>query len=698
MKNPFRRQTDSKALTATPAVQQSIESGIANFSSQVGGGGLGAISRNRINEAFLLYENVEYGTLYERVPAVRTCVDFLARQIVQLNLELYGYNEDGEREDVDDHPAADLIENPNSFTPGKSWLYAMVADYLIYGNSYSLKIRPNNDPSSFRLYQIPAWKVSPIGQSIFEIERYKITGERGAYEYVEPEDVVHIKDYNPSDNRRGFSKLETLRKVLQEDITMTETNIELMKSGLTGLGNAFITRPGEAPEWTDEERERFQAFLSASMKKSAEVFPVIEDGMTVVQPNLSPQKAQLLESRKFSLETVAKLYGIPVGLLDGSVGDVVAQTANLYQDVLPPICDIFQGFLNQDILEAEFPLEDLCYEFDLKSKLRGDNQARLAQLVSVSGGPILTRNEARGMEGLEPLDDVEADELITPLNVTVGGKPSPHVMPVQDPNGPPQDGSHREPIPQIVGTPPAPVEKSAPKLEGAKKAATDLESETKADEVETKALILARRKNQDRRRNEYSDDLQGILTRHLSRQQASMRAKAAEPEEAASDRWNGELAADLLPVFNRQVKHEGDVAATRLGLPGFDTGKVKHYLEAKAGDVATNFNKATQTALGDPEAAAADVFAVAKSDRALSLATTLATGLSSFSHVEAAKQDQNVSQRMKTWIVTSQNSRHPEMSGESVPLFGEFSNGCQMPGSGGDASETAGCMCLVEVA
>jgi HK97 family phage portal protein len=681
MKNPFSRR--SKAISVTPGVQSSIENGTANFSQQLGTQ-LGKISQNNIREAYLLYESIEKGELYATVPAVRTVVDFIARQIVQLDFNLWSTNDDGERETEDSHPAAELIEYPNVNTPGKFWMQAMISDYLVYGNSYSIKVRGPN--GGFQTFWIPAWKVHPYGESIFETQGYKIEGERGSYEYLETTDVIHWQDYNPADSRRGYSKLDTLRKVLAEDITMQQTNIELMKSGLTGLGNAYISRPADAPPWSEKEggRERFEAYWAAVNKKSSEVSPVLEDGMSLVQPNLSPQKAQMLESRKFSLETVCKVYGVPLGLLDGSVGDVEAQTNNLYQDVLPPLCDQIQGFMNLYVLKTEYPTEDLCYEFDLKSKMRGDNAARIAANVSSGGGPYLTRNEVRISEGLPPLEEKGADELITPLNVIVGDKPkpSPMVMPVQDPNGPAQDGSHRDPTTNGLPEEPSedPVgEKSAPKV------------------METKALLLARRNNQDRRRNEAADNLTGVLSRHFSRQLQVMDSKAADDASAASERWNQELSTDLLSAFRSTVSHEGDVAATRLGLAGFDMAQVKHYLEKKAENIAQNVNESTAEALEAKEATRAEVFEKAKTDRAVVLGMGIATALSSFSHTEAAKQDPNVSQRMKTWVVTSGNSRHPELDGESVPLFQEFSNGEQMPGDGGDIGETAGCQCIVEV-
>lgn len=52
----------------------------------------------------------------------------------------------------------------------------------------------------------------------------------------------------------------------------------------------------------------------------------------------------------------------------------------------------------------------------------------------------------------------------------------------------------------------------------------------------------------------------------------------------------------------------------------------------------------------------------------------------------------------KTWVVNSDNSRHPELDGETVPLFEAFSNGGQYPGDPAlDVSETAGCTCTMDI-
>jgi hypothetical protein len=71
-----------------------------------------------------------------------------------------------------------------------------------------------------------------------------------------------------------------------------------------------------------------------------------------------------------------------------------------------------------------------------------------------------------------------------------------------------------------------------------------------------------------------------------------------------------------------------------------------------------------------------------------------------FARTEAAKHssDRDGRTRTKTWIVTSGKSRHPEMDGETVPVWESFSNGLAWPGDGaGGADETAGCKCLLQL-
>jgi hypothetical protein len=87
-------------------------------------------------------------------------------------------------------------------------------------------------------------------------------------------------------------------------------------------------------------------------------------------------------------------------------------------------------------------------EFNLRKKMQGSFEAQAAAVSSSVGGPWMTRNEARQMFNLPDLSD--AEELITPMNVTAGGLASPTDT---APNNPSNEASNGQPPgPKPIGS------------------------------------------------------------------------------------------------------------------------------------------------------------------------------------------------------------------------------------------------------
>jgi hypothetical protein len=296
----------------------------------------------------------------------------------------------------------------------------------------------------------------------------------------------------------------------------------------------------------------------------------------------------------------------------------------------------------------------------------------------------MTRNEVRKRENLPEMAD--ADELITPMNVTVGGKPSPGVMPPQDPIGPSQDGDER----------------------------SDAEAPDRALDVAAlaQAELLARRDAQGRRRDRYAVEHRDLLADTFARQERSYKSTKTFDVE----RWNAELADDLEAKALSTVEREGGIAAERLAQPGgFDLEPCRAYLRRGAEEKAQAINATTANRIDEgggqvqyngkirklaegEDDDAPDPFSD-KDNRAEEGGLAIATSLAAFSHLEAAKQTPDATQRVKTWIVMSGNSRHPTLNGETVPVFTPFSNSGEYPGDPKlGVDEVARCQCLLEVA
>jgi len=371
----------------------------------------------------------DYGAIWRTQPEVRKVTGFLARNIAQLNLTLYRRLSATERERVDDHELSRAISHPLGWRPSaklsKSLFFdTLMHDRCIYDNAYWLKIRENGE---LRLVPVPPPLITPEGY-----DWLAPTGYRFANRDWPAEQFVHFRGYNAGDRRTGLSPIESLRQLLLEDMASNVYRSQLWERGARMSG--VIQRPADAPKWSDPARERFQASWRAQWSGNgpeAGGTPVLEDGMEFKETTFSAADAQWLEAKKLTREEVAAAYHVPqpmVGLLDRATFSNVAELHDqLYQDTLPPWCVSIEEDVELQLI-SDWPelMADNCYvEFNLMEKLKGSFEKRARIMQTATGGPWLTRNEARAMDNRPRIDDPACDQLIVPLNVIVGGQASP---------------------------------------------------------------------------------------------------------------------------------------------------------------------------------------------------------------------------------------------------------------------------------
>lgn len=683
------------ALKITPGAFDSIEGGTPLMPFIATPPGQGRAAREAFNQS----QSATYAWIYRTQPAVRKVVDYIARNAAQMGVKLYQRTDGDDREEVRDHPAIEALRRPAGMVPGRRFMFGLIADFLIYENAYALKLRADE---RLALIRVPVSAVQLFVPATSLPAMYRVQFRDGTVRDFPPDQVLHLSGYDPDDAAVGISRLETLRQILTEEAMNQAANQDRLKHG--GLNPGYLSRPLEAPDWEDPARERFMSDWkerSKGKKDGERSDPILEEGMEFHESQVTPKDAEMLASRIFTRSEVASLYGLPAILVEAEEGgegnDRKEARTQFYADTLPPILGPIQDDLDVQVLDVEYDAaDDHYFEFNLAEKLRGQVEERFKVLTNAAGGPILTRNEARKRENLPPVPG--GDELITPLNVTVGGKPSTGTMPAQDPNGVDQDGSGRT------------GEEDAGEAE-----AEDVAERARAADAAARAQaeLLQRRDAQAARRERYAAEHTDLLRDTFTRQEKNWKSS----KTFDTDRWNAELADDLEAQALQTVEREGGIAAERLAnAGGFDLDRCRAYLRRGAEERAAAINATTAKALEDqaaedevdaaffkdgvhPDATEKqDPFEKAKGERAEEGGFAIATSLSAFSHAEAGRQAPDATSRVKTWVVMSGNSRHPELQGETVPVFEAFSNGGQYPGDPKLGTEVnARCQCLLEV-
>jgi HK97 family phage portal protein len=613
----------------------------------------------------------DYATMYRTQPNVRTCVDFLARNIAQLGLHVFRRVSDTDRVRLTDHPLAVVLGQPLPAEFKVTYyrlVEALVSDLGVYFNAYWLKVRSEGTPAG--LLRIPPPYVV-IGGGLVPTG-YKIT-VGGKIIAVAPEGIVHFRGYNPENPISGLSPLETLRRILAEEAAAGDYREHFWRNAARMGG--VIERPPNAPEWSEPARARFKQEFEAlySGTEASGKTAILEEGMTWRPGSFNPQESEYLAGRKLTREECARAYHIPlpmVGILDNATfSNIREQHKNLYQDSLGP----WLAMIEQDIMLQLLPefgdTEGVYCEFNIAEKLAGAFDEQVTALQAAVGRPWMTANEARARLNLPALSG-DANALVTPLNVLVGAQASPRDT-----------------------APPKALEAGSQLLP--QKSARALDSH----------LPELRERHQEK--------WVATLTRHYKRQEAAVMSRLPEAQVVGDgkgdlggvwwdeERWDRELGEDLLRLNVLTAGAWAGEFAGRLGAE-ISEDRMLPWLQEHSRLQATYINRQTrdqlQEALRDPEPreAVKDLFLTAISVWALREAISAITTAANFGANEAAQAG---GLTRKTWRVNSSNPRaaHLAMDGETVGIRDRFSNGMRWPGDpAGGAENNANCQCSVE--
>ena len=633
--------------------------------------------------------NLDAAQLYRTQPNLRAVISFLADNAAQVPIKVYERASDTDRPRVLDSPAALLLANPNPDMTAyefKRWMYS---DLLLYERFLTLLIPSKETDSGWELRPIPApWIQSYKGESPFAPESIIIATGTGALVEVPADRFVLFHGYDPTDPMRQYSRISALKESLHEQIESNNFRRQMWHRG--GRFNAYLTRPKDVAPWSDPAFERFKETWKNSWAGSEAGegggMPILEDGMEIKTVQFNSRDAQWAEAVKLSREDCAAVYHVNPAMIWPGSGQTYASARDnaraLYNDCLAPTLMQATDRLNKVILPRVNEPPNHYIAYDITIKTEGTYEEKIATLSSAVGAPFLSRNEARARLDLPAIEG--GDDLITPLNVLVGGLASPRDT---DPTAERYNSAQIEQVRTLLGL------KSQKEEEKQERKARGYPTEDEAKRIEK------------------------VYRSFFERQAKSILPKLGAEVEKWWDeeRWNDELTEDLY-----DVAFDMSVAAAREAIKnlwnddgGYDPARTQAFIEAMCRKRAEMMNNKTHdeliAALEDDfetedalKSTPEGVFENAEKNRAETAGKAFAGAIVAWSALEACRQnEQRGDQIMKTWVTTSSDPRasHAALNGETVPYGEAFSNGAQWPGDidALGVEEVANCQCVLEI-
>ena len=335
--------------------------------------------------------------------AVWACVNLLAGTIASLPLMVYRTDAQGRRTVARGHALYRVLHDSPNYdqTAVDFWEFAN-ASIELWGNAYARVERSVGQVSG--LYPVAPALMSVRRLANGDLE-YRWT-ENGR-SFVETDaSMLHIRGFggNPLG---GMSTLHFGRNAFSLARAVDRSAGGMFKNGLRPSGVLTFEKWLSPEQRTLTKNELTEQFLGAANSGRP---LVLEGGTKWEQLTISPEDAQMLESRGFSVEEICRIFGVPPFMV-GHTQKVTSFGSGLEQQVLG-----FQKFtlrrrlkrieqaLEKQLLRPEDRAAGITIEFNLEGLLRGDSAARASFYQSGLTNGWMTINEVRALENMPPVD------------------------------------------------------------------------------------------------------------------------------------------------------------------------------------------------------------------------------------------------------------------------------------------------------
>ncbi|RGG95508.1 phage portal protein [Clostridium sp. AF15-6B] len=347
--------------------------------------------------------------------AVYACVRILAEAVASLPLHVYEYQDDGGKKLVHEHPLYYLLhDEPNPEMTSFVFRETLMSHLLIWGNAYAQIIR-DGAGRVLGLY--------PLLPDKMEVQRddwgniyyvYSRNSDENPMfkEYgnikLKAEDVLHIPGLG-FDGLIGYSPIAMAKNAVGMTLACEEYGASFFANGANPGG--VLEHPGVLKD-PSKVRESWNSVYRGV--NNAHKIAVLEEGMKYQQIGIPPEEAQFLETRKFQINEIARLYRIPphmVGDLDkSSFSNIEQQSLEFVKYTLDPWVIRWEQSLQRSLL---LPGEKGKYfiKLNVDGLLRGDYQSRMNGYAVGRQNGWFSANDIREMENMNPIPDEEGGNL-----------------------------------------------------------------------------------------------------------------------------------------------------------------------------------------------------------------------------------------------------------------------------------------------
>lgn len=349
-----------------------------------------------------------------QMTAVYSCVRILSEAVAGLPLHLYRYSADGSKEKAVDNPLYFLLhDEPNPEMTSFVFRETLMTHLLLWGNGYAQIIR-NGKGEVVALYPLMPNRMTvdrdDKGQLYYEYQTSSDEAHttKGGTVRLKPTDVFHIPGLG-FDGLVGYSPIAMAKNAIGMAIACEEYGAKFFANGATPGG--LLEYPGTVK---DPERVRESWNKGFGGSSNSNKVAILEEGMKYTPISISPNEAQFLETRKFQINEIARIFRVPphmVGDLEkSSFSNIEQQSLEFVKYTLEPWLIRWEQAMAR-VLISQNDKAAFFIKFNVDGLLRGDYTSRMSGYATARQNGWMSANDIRELENLDRIPAEDGGDL-----------------------------------------------------------------------------------------------------------------------------------------------------------------------------------------------------------------------------------------------------------------------------------------------
>jgi len=369
------------------------------------------------------------------VSAVWACISILAEDIGRLPLHLYTRLRVG-KERATNHPLYQILhDRPNPEMSAMSFRETMAFHLLAWGNCYAMKEVDSMGGRIKALWPLPPNMVEVFrDKSTREIYYLVRVDDSGEKRRLSRQEVLHIPGLS-FNGLYGLSPIGKMREAIGMAMALEEFGARFFGSG-THPG-VVVSHPGKLGSQAHKNLMDSLTTGYAGLGKSHRMM-LLEEGMKLEKLGIPPNEAQFIESKRFQLAEIARIYRMPLHKLQEyergmAFASVEQFSLDYVVSTLTPWLVRFEHGYNWQLLGSDLERRRYFVEHLVAGLLRGDIKTRYEAYAMARNWGWMCVDDIRELENLNPLPDGKGKVYLQPLNMVEAGAPP---IPLVEPSPP----------------------------------------------------------------------------------------------------------------------------------------------------------------------------------------------------------------------------------------------------------------------